>query len=241
MASAAGSSEVGGVHSGAAKGAPTAAARSRATPMTDMASGRLAPTSRSHKTSGRSPSASASGAPGSGGGPSSGIRSFRIRMPSASSLSPSSAPEQHMPKESWPRMARRRISTPPPSTAPTRARGTKSPTAMLKAPQQTWTASPRPSSTSTSWIRSASGWGRRPRTLATTTLSGTSPVTVMDSTARPRALRVSANSAGSPSMPGANSRSHDNRTFTTAPPSPHQNCRARTGLPSHRPDRVPAH
>ena len=42
-----------------------------------------------------------------------------------------------------------------------------------------------------------------------------SPTMVISSTARPSALSVSPSSTGSPSMSGANSRSHESRTFMT--------------------------
>src|SRR5262245_19434720 len=38
-------------------------------------------------------------------------------------------------------------------TVPSVAKGTRSPTSMLKAPQPTWSAEPSPGSTSTSWMR----------------------------------------------------------------------------------------
>src|SRR5262245_47488533 len=99
-------------------------------------------------------------------------------------------------------------------TVPSVAKGTRSPTCMLKAPQHTWSAEPSPGSTSTSWMRSASGCGRRSRTRATTIPSSPSPVIVMSSTARPRSESWSARTSGSPSM-GANSRSQESRTFIT--------------------------
>ena len=96
------------------------------------------------------------------------------------------------------------ISMPPGITVPTVASGTRSPATMLKAPQQICSASPSPASTSTSWIRSASGCGpqrrapgrrrcrRAPRRCATT-----------DSTSMPRSA-ITAICSGSPSI-GANS------------------------------------
>ena len=71
-------------------------------------------------------------------------------MPSASVPISNSAGEQIMPSESWPRIFRRPICRPPGMVVPTVASGTRSPTAMLKAPQQTCRNSPSPASTSTS-------------------------------------------------------------------------------------------
>ena len=73
-----------GSAAGRANGTPRRAARSRATPATDMASGRLGLISRSYSTSGARPSASAIGVPGLEVGGS------RTRMPAWSSPSPSS-------------------------------------------------------------------------------------------------------------------------------------------------------
>ena len=53
-------------------------------------------------------------------------------------------------------------------TVPIVAKGTRSPGFILNAPQQICSASPSPRSTSTSWIRSAAGWGRVASTRATT-------------------------------------------------------------------------
>ncbi len=188
-----------------ANGTPWQAAKSRATPATDMASGRLGLTSRSKSTSDRRPMASASGRP------TSRLSSSR-RMPSWSSPMAISVGEHNMPLDHSPRILRRTISMPSGMTVPSVARGTRSPTDMLKAPQQIWRASPSPASTWTSWMRSASGCGASSSTRATTMPSRPSPTTDMDSTARPRALSWSLMSAGSPST-GANSCSQESRTF----------------------------
>ena len=97
-------------------------------------------------------------------------------MPSWSSPKPISAAEQHMPLDISPRILRWAISMPLGMTVPIVANGMRSPTDMLNAPQQTCRASPSPQSTSTSWILSASGWGRRSSTFASTTPSRSAPV-----------------------------------------------------------------
>ena len=129
-------------------------------------------------------------------------------MPSWSSPRLTSGPEQSIPFDHSPRSWRRLISMPPAITAPMVAKGTRSPTDMLNAPQQTWRDSPSPASTSTNWIRSASGWGRRSRTRATTMPSSPSPIGATSSTVSPRSLNCSAIPAGSPAT-GANSSSQD--------------------------------
>ncbi len=65
-------------------------------------------------------------------------------MPSASSPIPISGPEQHMPFDISPRSLRAAISMPFGITVPTVAKGIRSPTAMLNAPQQTWSGRPSP-------------------------------------------------------------------------------------------------
>ena len=81
-------------------------------------------------------------------------------MPAWSSPSPSSRGEHSMPFDHSPRILRRPISMPLGMTVPTVASGTRSPAAMLNAPHPICRASPSPASTSTSWMRSALGWGR---------------------------------------------------------------------------------
>ncbi len=58
-------------------------------------------------------------------------------MPSWSSVSSSSRPEQSMPWEVTPFILRLAMAKSPGSTAPTGARGTRSPTAKFQAPQTT--------------------------------------------------------------------------------------------------------
>ena len=168
--------------SGRANGTPRLAARSRATPATERASGRFGFTSRSKSTSSDNPSAEERSSP-------SVKPSGRIRMPDWSVPMPNSAGEQSIPSEGSPRILRRPIRIPPGSVEPTRARGTRSPTAMLKAPQQTWTTFPSACSTSTEPIRSAEGWGRRAATRATTMPSRSAPKAAISSTVRPRSER----------------------------------------------------
>ena len=78
-------------------------------------------------------------------------------MPPPSPGRPISGGEHNMPFDHSPRFLRRAISMPLGITVPMVASGTRSPTAMLNAPQQICSASPSPASTSTSWMRSASG------------------------------------------------------------------------------------
>ncbi len=200
-----------------ANGSPSLAARSRATPAMLQASGRLASTATSKTTSGTIPMASTSRRPGTApfeppeppalSAPSS------TRIPSWSSDSPSSRPEHSMPLEVTPFIVRRPISKSPGSTAPTGARGTKSPTSKFHAPHTTSTGSP-PALTTTRRIRSAPSMGAISSTRATTTSPSPSPTRSMPSTTKPRSSRVAARSAGSPSN-GAKSRSQDRGTRTS--------------------------
>ena len=221
-ASAAGAPPVGGSAVGRAKGTPSRAARSRARPATLRASGRLALTSRSQSTSGSRPRASAIGVPGvrSGG---------RMRMPAWSEPRPSSADEHSIPLDHSPRILRRAISMPSGMVEPRVASGTRSPTSMLKAPQQICRASPSPASTSTRPMRSALGWGRRSSTRATTMPSRPSPRRVTSSTGVPRSLKASLRTSASWSN-GARSRSQDWSTFIrTAPGSGRRPTGSRAG------------
>ena len=172
----------------------------------DMASGRLPVTSRSKSTSGVIPNASFSSVPRA-------RPPRRMWMPPPSAPKPSSAAEQSMPFDHSPRSLRRSIRSPVGMVVPNVASGTRSPTAMLNAPQQICSASPSPVSTSTSWILSALGCGLRLSTLATTMPSSPAPSCSTPSTARPMADSSSASQEGSPTMPGANSRSQERRTF----------------------------
>ena len=196
---------VAGSAAGGVKGTPSRAARSRARPATQRASGRLALTSRSHSTSGARSRASAMGVPGRRSAGS-------TRMPEWSAPRPSSAEEHSIPLDHSPRILRRAISMPSGMVEPRVASGTRSPAAMLKAPQQIWRASPFPASTSTSWMRSALGWDRSSRTRATTMPSRPSPMRVTSSTGVPRSLNASPTTSASTSM-GAISRSQESRTF----------------------------
>ena len=81
-------------------------------------------------------------------------------MPPASPGRPSSGGEHSIPFDHSPRILRRAISMPFGIVVPTVASGTRSPSAMLNAPQQICSGSPSPASTSTSWMRSASGCAR---------------------------------------------------------------------------------
>ena len=166
------------------------------------------------------------GADGRPAPPSAGVR---IRMPAWSSPRPSSRDEHNMPFDHSPRSLRRAISRPPGITVPSVARGTRSPTAMLNAPQQICSGSPSPVSTSTSWILSALGCGRRASTRTTTMPSRPSPIRSTDSTAMPRSLMASPRPTGSSSGKGANSRSQERRTFMpgTAPGSGRRPCTSR--------------
>ena len=73
-------------------------------------------------------------------------------MPSGPSPRPSSCEEHSIPLDTTPAILRRPISMPLGIMVPTVARGTRSPTAMLKAPQPTSSGSPSPASTTTRWI-----------------------------------------------------------------------------------------
>ena len=109
-------------------------------------------------------------------------------MPAWSPPRPSSRAEHSMPLDHSPRSLRRPISMPFGMVVPTVASGTRSPAAMLNAPQAICRASPSPVSTSTSWILSAFGWGRVASTRATTMPSRPSPMQVelLDGDARGR-------------------------------------------------------
>ena len=74
------------------------------------------------------PIASVNGVPGS-------RCSGRMKIPAWSSPSPSSRVEQSIPFDQTPAILRRPISMPSGITVPMVARGTRSPAAMLKAPQ----------------------------------------------------------------------------------------------------------
>ena len=111
-------------------GSPRAAARSRATPAMQRASGRLAEMSRSKTTSGCRSSASTSGTPGAA------RPAGRTSNPSgpAGEGRRSSSALQSIPFDHSPRILRREISNPPGRTVPTGARGTRSPTWKFQAP-----------------------------------------------------------------------------------------------------------
>ena len=101
-------------------------------PAIDQASGRLPSTVMSKTTSGSIPSASTSGH-ARAAIPSTSVEDHQ---PAPSVVeSPSSRPEHSIPFETTPRIVRRAISMPPGSRVPTRASGTRSPSAKLKAPQ----------------------------------------------------------------------------------------------------------
>ena len=146
-----------------AKGRPSRAARSRATPAMLQASGRLASTATSNTTSGSSPRAPANPTPGAA--PST---SLSRRIPSWSSERRSSRPEHSIPLETTPFILRLAMAKPPGSTAPTGARGTRSPTSKFQAPQTT-SIGAVPSWTTTRRIRSAPSMGASSSTWATTT------------------------------------------------------------------------
>ena len=133
--------EFGVASAGSRSGRAKRAARSRATPSIDQASGRLPSTEMSKMTSGTIPSASVSRSPTAGS-----MSSSRIMRPSWSSLKCSSRDEQSMPFEITPRIVRRRSRSPPGSTAPTGASGTWLPTSKFIAPQ-TISSGPSPAST----------------------------------------------------------------------------------------------
>ena len=211
--------------SGRAKGTPKKAARSRATPAIDSASGRLASTSSSMTTSALRPSASPTGAPR-------GRSPLRCRMPSWSSPRPSSLAELSMPLDHSPRILRRAISMPSGITVPIVASGTRMPGSRLEAPQAICSASPSPASTSTRRMRSASGWARTSSTLATTTPSRSEPTVSIDSTDRPRLPHASAISAGS-SGRSANSDIQDRTTRTSSLQCRHHARGNPTGSPQH--------
>ncbi len=75
--------------------------------------------------------------------------------PSTRLVIPSSSAEHSMPQDSTPRSLARLIFSPG-SSAPSRAKGTRSPARTLLAPQTTW-YSPRPSETRQTLRRSAFG------------------------------------------------------------------------------------
>ena len=82
-------------------------------------------------------------------------------MPSWSSPRPSSRVEQSMPFDQTPAILRRPISMPLGITVPMVASGTRSPAAMLKAPQPISSGWPSPASTMTWWILLAPSIGAR--------------------------------------------------------------------------------
>ena len=182
------------------KGRPSRAARSRAMPAMDHASGRLPSTVMSKTVSGSSPSASTSGVPGSPSAP-----SPRIRRPAASSERPSSWPEHSIPSDPTPRSLRRMISRPPGKIAPTGASGTRSPTAKLCAPH-TISSGAAPASTVTCRMRSAPLMAPISSTRLTTTSPSPSPTCSIPSTTRPRSSSA-ARSVPTSSGNGAKSRS----------------------------------
>ncbi len=191
--------------SGSENGTPKYAARSRATPAIDSASGRLASTSNSITVSATTPKASPTGAPR-------GRSAGRCRMPAWSSPRPSSLAEHSMPLDHSPRILRRAISMPSGITVSSVASGTRMPTSRLEAPQAICNASPSPASTSTSRIRSASGWARTSSTLPTTMPARLDPTVSIDSTDSPRLPQASAIRAGS-SGNSANSDIQDRTTL----------------------------
>ncbi len=150
---------------------------------------------------------------GEGGAHGGAPRPLSTRMPSWSSETPSSLPEHSMPLETTPFIFRRVIVKSPGRTAPTGARGTRSPTAKFEAPHTTSTG-PAPSSTTTRRMRSAPSMGAISPTRAITTSDSPSPTRSTPSTTRPRSSRAAARSAGSPSK-GAKSRSHESGTRTS--------------------------
>ena len=99
-------------------------------------------------------------------------------MPSWSSESSSSRPEQSIPLEATPFILRRPMANPPGRTAPTGARGTRSPTSKFQAPHTTSTV-PSPSSTTTRRILSARSIGAISSTRATITSPSPSPTVSM--------------------------------------------------------------
>src|SRR5262245_31960836 len=185
---------------------PYLAARSRATPATDIASGRFGLISRSHRTSSVMPRASLIGVPGSA------APSPRMRMPAPSSDSSSSFGEHSIPSETSPSIFRRPISRPSGINVPTVASGTRSPMAMLKAPHQTSTGSGPPASTVTRCIFLASAGWRVARTRATTMPSRPRPRWISSSTAIPSIDRSWPMRSTGASI-GANSRSQESKTF----------------------------
>ena len=174
--------------SGTVSGSPKCAARSRATPTTDIASDRFGVTERSNTTSCR-PSTSRTSAPSSLS-PSSG------RMPSWSSPSPSSRAEQSMPSETSPRILRRSSVKPPGSVAPDGAYATTMPSTTFGAPHTTVVV-PAPNSMSQSRSLSAFGCGRTSRIRATRTPLISSPGASSASTSRPSRSSASAIVRGS--------------------------------------------
>ena len=101
---------------------------------------------------------------------------------------------------------------PPGSTAPTGARGTRSPTAKFHAPHTTSTG-PLPASTTTRRIRSAPGMAAISSTRATTSRSRPSPTLSIPSTTSPRSSRVGGQ-FGRVALDGREVPSHDSGTRT---------------------------
>ncbi len=124
------------VTSGSANGAPVAPATSRATPATDMRSGRFGLTSMSKTTSSR-PKCRFTSAP-------TGESAGRTRIPPWSAETPSSRAEHTMPWDTWPASFRSpRGSGSTGTRDPGRAHGTRSPARKFLTPATTW-CSPSP-------------------------------------------------------------------------------------------------
>ena len=117
---------------GIEKDKPRRAARSRATPATDIASGRLGLTSKSNNTSCFRSKASDTLLPNS-------AVPGKIKISGSVLLigNSNSSAEHNIPSDHSPLSLRCLILRPPATTAPSVASGTKSPTCMLNAPQQT--------------------------------------------------------------------------------------------------------
>ena len=103
-----------------------------------------------------------------------------------------------MPFDHSPRIFDRWMSRPSGMTVPMVASGTRSPGAMLNAPQQICSDCPSPTSTNTSPMRSAFGCFARSSTRATITPGIGSPTIVTDSTAMPSWLSAVATASASP-------------------------------------------
>jgi len=156
------------------------AASSRATPRWQSPSGRLGVISRS-KTTSPGGSTSLMGVPSAG-------RPSRMSRPACPPGRPSSSGEHIMPSESWPRMVDCLILSPPASTAPGSATGTRSPARWLGAPQTiVFTPPAGPTSTVQTVSLSALGCLSRVNTSPTITCaSGGAPVRMTCSTSKPR-------------------------------------------------------